>query len=256
VTDILRVEKLAVGYGHKAILEQIDFSVSPGEFISVIAPNGAGKSTLLKTVAGVLPPLAGTVYLGEKLLNTYSRRSLAQQIAIVGMEKQAPDYTVGKMVLLGRYPHMRLFHGPTDTDQGIAGKALETIELYHKRLCLFNELSQGERQKVLIARALAQQPRLLLLDEPTAHLDISNQFVVLKLIKKLVVEEKLAVLAVIHDVNLALHFSSKLLFLKDGQVIAYGNPDEVATTENLKRLYGMDFTIHGDAAATYVRPSV
>ena len=135
-------------------------------------------------------------------------------------------------------------------------KALHDVGLWQQRSCLCSELSQGERQKVLLARALAQQPVLLLLDEPTAHLDVGNQFTIMELIKQLAHDKQIAVMAVLHDINLALGYATRLLLLHNGGILADGSPLEVATPDNLKALYGMDFTFICHAAATYVQPSV
>lgn len=254
--NILQIESLDAGYGSKAVLRNISLNVAEGQFVSVVAPNGTGKSTLLKTMAGVLAPLNGVIRLQNEQLATFSRRDLAKQIAVVGSDVAAPDYTALQMVLIGRFPHIRRFSGPCAEDYAIVQTAMEDVGIWDKRTSPCRELSQGERQKVIIARALAQQPKLLLLDEPTAHLDVCNQYVILHLIKKLALHKHMAVIAVIHDINLALEFSTHLLFLKSSQILAYGKTQEVATSEMLKKLYDMEFTLHCDAAATYIRPSL
>lgn len=254
--NILEIQALEVGYQSKTVLRNINLTVSAGQFISVIAPNGTGKSTLLKAIAGILKPHAGTISLHGKALTDYTRRELAQQIAVVGSEVTVQEYTALQMVLMGRFPHIPRFSGPSPTDHEIVQTAMHESGVWDKRFRSCSELSQGERQKIIIARALAQQPKLLLLDEPTAHLDISNQFSILHLIKKLALTKNMAVIAVMHDINLAMQFSTDLLFLKKGQVLAYGSCLEVATAENLYQLYDMDFTLHCDAAATYVRPNM
>lgn len=254
--EILAMSHLTAGYKMKQVLENISLAVTAGQFVSIVAPNGTGKSTLLKTIAGVLPPLAGSVCIQGKVIECFSRRELAQRIAVVGSEVEASNYTVREMVVMGRFAHMSWFSGPSAMDLEIVQAALEDVKIADKQHCLCSELSQGERQKVIIARALAQQPQLLLLDEPTAHLDICNQFGILQLIKNLARDKNMAVIAVIHDLNLALQFSTELLFLKDGGILAYGKPKQTATLPILKQLYGMDFTLHCDAAATYVRPIV
>lgn len=251
---ILEIQSLHAGYGSKRVLENIQFTLQEGQFVSVVAPNGSGKSTLLKTTAGVLPPLSGSILLQGKQISRYSRRDLARQIAVVSSEIHLLDYTAYQMVSMGRFAHIHRFSRLSPQDQEIVQNSMKEVGIWHKRHCLCNELSQGERQKVIIARALSQQPKLLLLDEPTAHLDIGNQYGVLQLIKNLACRKKLAVLAVIHDINLALEFSTELLFLYQGKMLAYGKPQEVATSANLKQLYGLDFSLHRDAAATYVRP--
>lgn len=253
---VLQIQDLDAGYGTKAVLRGVNLAVGAGEFVSVIAPNGAGKSTLLKIAAGVLPPLAGTVMLHDRQLTSYSRRELARQVAMVSSDITAHDYTLYQMTLLGRFAHMNRFAGPSAQDRNIVDKALHDVGLWQQRSCLCSELSQGERQKVLLARALAQQPVLLLLDEPTAHLDVGNQFAIMELIKQLAHDKQIAVMAVMHDINLALGYATRLLLLHNGGILADGSPRDAATPDNLKTLYGMDFTFICHAAATYVQPSV
>jgi iron complex transport system ATP-binding protein len=255
MSEILTVQSLTVGYGSKKILADVAFAVTPGQFIGVIAPNGTGKSTLLKTIAGILPPLMGTILLEGKPLSFYSRRELAKRIAVVGSEMAAVHYTALQMVLMGRFAHIPRFSNAAAKDQAIVQAAMEDVGIWDKRHCLCDELSQGEKQKVIIARALCQQPELLLLDEPTAHLDICNQFGILQLIKNVASRNKIAVIAVLHDINLALQFSTHLMFLKNGRLLAYGEHQSLISTDILKILYDMDFTLYQDAAATYVRPN-
>ncbi|MBP2654567.1 MAG: yusV 2 [Firmicutes bacterium] len=254
--EILELRALDAGYSSKLVLQDVHLMINAGQFVSIVAPNGAGKSTLLKTVSGVLPPLNGAIFLKGKPLNGFSRRETAREIAVVGSELPVLDYTTLQMVTMGRFPHICRLAGLKTEDHSVVQAIMENVGIWEKRLCQCRELSQGERQKVIIARALAQKPKLLLLDEPTAHLDICNQFAILQLIKNLALYQDMAVIAVIHDINLALQFSTQLMFLKNGRILAYGKPQDVATTEVLKSLYGMNFNIYSDAAATYVRPNL
>ncbi|MGI6091704.1 MAG: ABC transporter ATP-binding protein [Veillonellaceae bacterium] len=254
--DILQIQALDVGYSSNTVLRNINLTVKAGEFVSVAAPNGTGKSTLLKTIAGLLPPLNGSILLNGQTVADYSRRELAKQIAVVSSDVAAPDYTAYQMVLMGRFPHVSRFAGLTDQDHFVVRTSMKDVDIWKKQACRCSELSQGERQKVIIARALAQQPKLLLLDEPTAHLDICNQYSILHLIKKLALQKDIAVIAVIHDINLAIQFSTHLLLLKNGRLLSYGRPAEVITAETLNQLYDMDFALYHEAAATYVRPNL
>jgi len=254
--EILQIQSLAAGYGAEKVLRNISLTVKAGQFVGVVAPNGAGKSTLLKTIAGVLPSLHGSILLQGKALACFSRREVAKQIAVVGTDVTNFDYSALQMVLLGRFAHIRRFAGPSAEDRSIVRAAMEAVDIWHKRSRSCGELSQGERQKVIIARALAQQPKLLLLDEPTAHLDIGSQYGILQLIKKLAWQKEMAVIAVMHDINLALEFSTQLLFLHNGRMLSFGEPQEVATPANLKKMYGLDFTLYRHGAATYVRPNM
>lgn len=251
---LLQIGSLAVGYGARKVLTDISLTVCAGEFVGIVAPNGTGKSTLLKTIAGVLPPLRGDITLKGKQLYGYKRRELAKHIAVVGAEVAAFDYIAHQMVYMGRFAHIPRFRGPNADDYSIVQSAMEDVGIWHKQLCPCSQLSQGEMQKVIIARALAQQPELLLLDEPTAHLDVANQYGIMRLIKHLAKRKNMAVIAVLHDINLAIEFSSHLMFLKDGRILDYGEPRSVISKKLLKELYGMDFTLHNDATGIYVRP--
>lgn len=254
--NLLSVKALSVGYPPKTILQDISLTTNPGQFISIIAPNGAGKSTLLKTIAGVLKPIKGGILLQDKPLASYHRRELASQIAVVGSEITALDYTAWNVALMGRFPHIGRFASASDEDYAIVETAMREVGIWHKKDLSCSKLSQGEQQKVIIARALAQQPRLLLLDEPTAHLDVCNQYAVLHLIKQLSLHKNLGVISVIHDINLALEFSTHLLLLKHGEMLAYGRPQEILKVELLKELYGMDFALFRDENNIYVKPKL
>ena len=251
----LQLNNLSAGYYDNVILHDINLALEPGQFTCIIAPNGAGKSTLLKTVAGLLPPLGGKVLLDNNELPFYNRRELARKIAMVGTNFPMHDYTVQQMVMMGRFAHIGRLSAPSKGDYAIVQNAIADVGLSDKRLCPCGEISQGERQKVLIARALAQQPSLLLLDEPTAHLDIANQFIIMELVKQLAADKKITVLAVLHDINLALEYSSSLLLLHQGGILAYGDTRTVASSANLKTLYGLDFVIHNRDESFYVRPA-
>lgn len=252
----MKVQALNAGYPPRTILQDISLSVNTGQFICIIAPNGAGKSTLLKTIAGILPPLQGEVWLNGKPLDSYSRRELATQIAVVGSEITALEYTAWQIVLMGRFPHLGRLSPATAKDYALVTKAMQETGIWHKKDFPCNKLSQGEQQKVIIARALAQQPKVLLLDEPTAHLDVCNQYAVLHMIKQLSLHKHLGVVAVIHDVNLALEFSTHLLLLKGGETLAFGRPQEILSAALLKELYGMDFSLFYEEDTVYIKPKL
>lgn len=251
---ILQVEGVSAGYSTRLVLQDISLAAGRGEFVSIIAPNGTGKSTLLRCISGVLPVKQGKVWLDGQPITAYSRRKAAQKIAVVGEDDSTFDFSVYQTVFMGRFPHLDRFQGETKEDHAIAEAALNDVGMIEKNNALMSQLSQGERQKVLIARALAQCPELLLLDEPTSHLDIRNQFVILQLIKDLTRKKNIAVIGVLHDINLALRFSDKLALLKDGKLLAYG-PPEVLSEELLSRLYGMDFMLQRQGNHVFVHPS-
>lgn len=252
---MLVLENLSAGYQERDVLQDISFSVHPGEFISIVAPNGTGKSTLLKCITGILPLRRGAVRLKGKPLGGYSPRELARTVAVVAEESDAFLYSAEQIVTMGRFSHIPRFSQPSARDRALVQEAMENVNIWHKRRSKLNQLSQGEKQKVTIARALAQSPQLLLLDEPTSHLDIANQYTVLNLIQQLARQNNIAVIAVLHDINLALRFSTRLILLKDGQMLADGPPDQV-TAGMLETLYGMQFTLYKEGRITYVQPCV
>ncbi len=254
--SVLSLHKLYAGYGPKTILNDINLTVEAGQFVSIIAPNGTGKSTLLKTIAGVLSPLQGEIRLCRQPLSAYNRRDLAKKTAVVSSDIDTVNFSAWQMVMMGRFPHIPRFSSPSEEDNTVVQSAMEDTGIWPKRDFLYSHLSQGEKQKIMIARALAQQPELLLLDEPTAHLDICNQYAILQFIKDLAKRKQMAVIAAIHDINLALHFSTHLLFLKDGRILGNGPTDEILSAEILTELYGMPFTLRRDVGTVYVRPAL
>jgi iron complex transport system ATP-binding protein len=250
-----KVDGIWAGYGTKTILHDISFAVEPGQFLSVIAPNGTGKSTLLRCISGVLPAKQGSLVVGGKAVSSFSRRELAKLSAVVGEEETAFDYTAYQTEAMGRFAHIGRFGSAGLEDRRIVQQSLIDVGMWDKRQHNLSRLSQGERQKVLIARALAQCPQVLLLDEPTSHLDIRNQFAILGLIKQLMVKSNTAVVAVIHDINLALQFSTHLLLMKDGEMLAYGQPADVLSEGTLRTMYGIDFVLHRNQQSLYVQPN-
>ena len=252
---LLTIQSLTAGYQTEDVLQNISFTVSAGEFISIVAPNGTGKSTLLKCITGVLPLRDGKVLLRDRKRSSYKPREFARQVAVVGEEEESFDFSAEQIVFMGRFPHIPRFAQPSAVDRGLVQEAMDNVGIWHKRHAKLHELSQGERQKVMIARALAQSPQLLLLDEPTSHLDIANQYAVLGLVKKLAAERNIAVIAVLHDINLALRFSSRLILLKQGHLLADGPPETVLTPEMLEILYGMKFSLLREGNICCVQPS-
>ena len=251
---LLQIESLTAGYHDEDVLQDISFTVAAGEFISIVAPNGTGKSTLLKCITGVLPLRQGKVFLRARPAKSYGPREFARQVAVVVEEDNSFAFTAEQLVFMGRFPHIPRFAQPTATDRALVQEAMDNVGMWRKRRAKLQELSQGERQKVMIARALAQAPQLLLLDEPTSHLDIANQYAVLGLVKKLAAERNIAVIAVLHDINLALRFSSRLILLKQGHLLADGPPGDVLTPDMLETLYGMKFVLLREGDICCVQP--
>jgi len=245
--ELLKVKGISFAYNRRQILEEVSFEVKEGEILGILGPNGAGKTTLLRVISGTLVPLKGEVLFGGVNIWEMSPKERAKRVAVLPQSEPPADYlTVKEMVMLGRVPYFSLLLGARKEDEERVEKALEMVGMEDFANRKMGQLSGGERQKVLIARALAQQPRLLILDEPIVHLDLSHQLEILFLLKKLQEEENLSIICVIHDVNLASYFSDKLLLMKDGRVFAYGEPAEVITQDNLKKVFDIHALVRGN----------
>ncbi|HLN62963.1 MAG TPA: heme ABC transporter ATP-binding protein [Symbiobacteriaceae bacterium] len=235
----LRVDGVTCGYGGAPVLHGLSLTVARGEFLAVVGPNGCGKSTLVKLISRVLRPAEGRVLLAGRDLSGYKQRELARHLAVVAQETGAEfDFTVEEVVALGRLPHLARFRGETEADRRAVREAMDATGTLHLKDRLVTRLSGGERQRVMVARALAQEPGLLLLDEPTAHLDIAHQVELLDLTRRLNREQGLTVVAVLHDLNLAAQYAHRLLMMKDGAVFADGAPSDVLTEEHVAAVYG------------------
>lgn len=240
----IEARAVKLGYGGKVIVPKIDLRVDKPEVISIIGPNGSGKSTLLKALSRLLAPVGGSVLLDGKDIHRLPPREVAKVMAILPQTVQAPgDMTVCDLVAHGRMPYKRMFEQLADADRDCIGAALEATGmqgLQHRRL---DSLSGGERQRAWLAMALAQQPRLLLLDEPTTYLDIHHQLEFMKLVRKFHQDMQLTVIMVLHDLNHAARFSQRIIAVKDGLVFADGSVREIFTAENLRALYGVETTV-------------
>ena len=219
------------------VLQNVDFQAEDGHFLAILGNNGAGKSTLLKCMNGILKPDAGSLLLDGEDLLALPRRQVAQRVAFVAQTVASTQMTVHDMVMLGRRPYMGWSFSREDHD--IVHAAMARLGLMDMRGRFLNQLSGGERQKVMLARALAQQPRLLLLDEPTSALDIRNQYQVLKIVGELCRTEGLTAVVVIHDLTLALRFCDRFLLMRDGQVYRCGGL-EVLDKAALRDVYDVD----------------
>ena len=219
------------------VLQNVDFQAEDGHFLAILGNNGAGKSTLLKCMNGILKPDSGSLLLDGEDLLTMPHRQVAQRVAFVAQTVASTQMAVHDMVMLGRRPYMGWSFSREDHD--IVHAAMARLGLMDMRGRFLNQLSGGERQKVMLARALAQQPRLLLLDEPTSALDIRNQYQVLKIVGELCRTEGLTAVVVIHDLTLALRFCDRFLLMRDGQVYRCGGL-EVLDKTALREVYGVD----------------
>jgi iron complex transport system ATP-binding protein len=234
----IRASNLTAGYGERAVLHGVSIEVHAGELLAIVGPNGAGKSTLLKNLSGAVRPWSGTVELEGRPLGEYDRRAIARRLAMVAQENLvAFRFTVLEIVLMGRAPHLGAFHFETRHDLEIAHAALERFDLIELARRPIQELSGGERKRVFLARALAQDPHVALLDEPTAFLDLRHVAEIFARLRELRLERGLAVIATLHDLNAAALHADRVLLMKAGAVAGYGTPDEVFTAENLRAVY-------------------
>jgi len=241
----IEMQNVWLGYGRKVVLKDITFQVKPGEMVGLIGPNGCGKSTIIRTLSRIISPLSGRIFLGGENVARISRRDLARLIGVVPQMPLLPSaFTAFEIVLMGRNPHLDLFQYEGPKELAIAWRAMEktgTQSLAGRRV---SELSGGEIQCLLIARVLAQETKAILLDEPTANLDIGHQVEILDLIKNLCLENKLAVLAALHDLNLASQYCDRLVLINDGRIHAEGTPREVITARNIEDVYGAESCVY------------
>jgi iron complex transport system ATP-binding protein len=221
------------------VLLGVDLHVAAGEMVALIGPNGAGKSTVMRLASGVLRPSAGRVLLEQVDLGRLSPRAVAQRVAAVTQEgPHPPGIAVHEMVALGRTPHVTALLGPRRPDRESIERALATTGTAELAERFVDELSGGERQRVVLARALAQDPRLLLLDEPTANLDLFHQVAMLDLVRRLAHETGLGVLAAVHDLQLAALYCDRVVLLRAGEVVSQGTPEAVLTESLLLSAFG------------------
>ncbi|HIX58509.1 MAG TPA: ABC transporter ATP-binding protein [Candidatus Blautia gallistercoris] len=234
---MLNVKNLKFHYqGGPQVLKEINFKLEDGRFLSVLGNNGAGKSTMLKCFNRIIDPEEGSISLDGEEIRRIPIREVAKRIAFVAQTVPSTQMTVHDMVMLGRKPYMQW--GFTENDHRIVHEAMDRLGLTEMRGRFLNELSGGERQKVMLARALAQRPKLLLLDEPTSSLDLKNQYQVLQTVKDICHETGIAAIMVIHDLNLALRFCDRFLLMRDGAVFRYGDA-QVIDREAIWQIYGV-----------------
>ena len=230
----------------KTLLDRVDLNAAHGQMVGLIGPNGAGKSTFLRAVSGVLRVQSGSIHLDGADLRSLTSKEVAAGLAIV---PQIVPYTHGftamELVLMGRYPHLGRFQIEGAGDERIARDAMRLTETEQFADRTLDTLSGGERQRVIVSRALAQQPRILLLDEPTANLDVLHQLKVLGLVRQLV-DDGLTAVAAIHDLNMASRFCDRLVLLQEGRVLAEGTPEEVLTPKLIAQAFGVKAAVYQD----------
>ena len=236
--SIVRMESVDFRYPERQIFSGLSLSLERGEVLGLIGPNSSGKTTLLKLMDGLLRPQRGRILLAERNLDQIPRAQVARTIAVVPQAMEVPfSFTVGEIVLMGRAPYLTRFGWEKQKDLDVAHEAMALTDVAGLGERTFWGLSQGERQRVLIARALAQEPKVILLDEPTSHLDINHQVEINELIRGLNLQKGLTVLHISHDLNLAAEYCHRVILLHRGSVFSAGVPSEVITEENIRRVY-------------------
>ena len=235
----ISTKNLNHSYGDNLVLLNISFAVSKGEFFIIIGPNGSGRTTLMKVISGILKLQKGRLEILDRPSNGYSRKALAKTIAFVPQMVPVDfPFTVTEIVLMGRSPYLGMLGLEEEKDLKIAKQAIAFTGMEHLAHRKLDQLSGGEQQRVFIARAICQEPDIILLDEPTASLDLAHQTRVMDLMEKLKAQKGVTVVMVSHDVNLAAMYSDQLLLLNNGQVVCQGSPDEVLTFKTLEEAYG------------------
>jgi iron complex transport system ATP-binding protein len=256
---MLKINNLTVFYGDRQILHNIQLEVHSGEIVAMLGPNGAGKSTLIRSISGVIPIRNGNIFVDQKDVTTLSIMERARHISVVPQAvSMPPAFTVWETVLLGRTPYLNFLGQTSAKDEAIARQALEQVDAIHLIEKRMDEISGGEQQRVLLARTLAQDTPILLMDEPTTHLDLSHQVDLLKLITKQAREKNLTVLIALHDLNLASMFADRIAIVQNGQLCVAGTPQETLTSEIINSVYKVPVQVvsHPQTGAPFVIPDI
>lgn len=248
---ILSVQGLEFSYPSNKVLKDVSFSIKKGECLAILGTNGTGKSTLLKCINRILKPQKGAVLIDKSDVQKLNQTDLAKRIGYVSQSNQSFTTTVFDTVLIGRKPYIKWV--VTEKDLNIVNRAIEMLGLQEYSLRYIDELSGGELQKVIIARALAQEPKILMFDEPTSSLDLKNQLEVISIIKDVVKNKKISALVTIHDLNLALRFADKFILLKEGKIYAAGGI-EIMTSHNIESVYSVPVKVENLSSRMVVVP--
>ncbi|MFC2038300.1 ABC transporter ATP-binding protein [Chloroflexota bacterium] len=241
----LETQNVSLAYGRNVVMKDLSFRVAPGEMVGLIGPNGSGKSTIIKALSHIIGPSKGKILIEGRDISGIPRGELARLLGVVPQMPLLPStFSAFEIVLMGRNPHLGMFQYESADDMDITWQAMGrtlTQNLASRRI---GELSGGEIQRIVVARVLAQQPKSILLDEPTANLDINHQVEILDLIKSLCQENNLAVVITLHDLNLAAQYCNRLLLINKGEVHSQGTPREVISPENIKEVYGAENCVY------------
>ncbi|WP_205516882.1 heme ABC transporter ATP-binding protein [Paenibacillus sp. SYP-B3998] len=238
---MIEVEQLSRSFRGQQVLDKISFEIKQGEFFGIIGPNGSGKSTLLRLISGIDPVASGSVRLNGQAVSSYSRKELARWLAVLQQNALPPvGFTVREVIEMGRYPFQSWMGEDSLDAETLIASIIDKLNLAPLAQRTIEQLSGGECQRVALAKVMAQQPRLLMLDEPTTFLDIGYQIQMMDYIKEWQLESELTVVAVLHDLNLAAQYCSRLMVVNQGKVVAVGTPEEIITSSLIARVYGTE----------------
>ncbi len=241
MTPIFAINNLSAAYGARDVLHDLSFALEPGMFYGLIGPNGSGKTTLLDLMLANLTPRQGSILFNGQPVDQYSRRELARQIALVPQDFRINfDFTVFEVVMMGRHPHIPRFANPNATDLDLVDRVLTELEIIDLQDRLVTQLSGGEKQRVIVARALAQDTPVLVLDEATSNLDIQHSLSIFQVLKKRCVEQGATIIAAIHDLNFAAAYCDGIILLNQGRLVTIGPPREVLNNERLHEVFAID----------------
>ena len=240
MADMLSTRDLAVGYNRNILLQGISISLGRGKILTMIGPNGAGKSTILKTITRQLAPLGGKIFIGERSLSGISGKELAKQTAVVLTERVHPELmSCAEVVAMGRYPYTDMFGKLSEHDKAVIKASLERVHAEDIADQDFSTLSDGQRQRIMLARAICQEPEIIVLDEPTAFLDIRYKIELLDILRTMARDQGTTVIMSLHEVDLAMKISDELLCLDGEKIAAYGTPEEILSSNAIEKLYNI-----------------
>ena len=256
---MIKLTDINFSYPNNPVLHNVQFSVEQGEFVGIIGPNGAGKSTLLKLIDRILHPDQGQIFLKGNPLDTYNRKQIARILGYVQQNiSPAYHFSVWDIVLMGRFPHQKGWSFESNLDREKALASMEATDCVYLKVRDFTTLSGGEKQRVILASALAQEPDILLLDEPTTALDLKHQYHFYQILKMLQSEQQMTILSVTHDINLASQFCDRIIILKDGSIRADGRIQDVIQTNMIEEIYGIAVRIipHPESKLPVILPTI
>jgi iron complex transport system ATP-binding protein len=257
IPAFMKLENISFTYETSPVLKNLSVSIQEQDFIGLIGPNGSGKSTLLKVMGGILEPDSGSIQFKESLISRINKKLFAQSVSWIPQDHPMVfPFKVSEIVLMGRHPYLSPLSFESNEDFEISRRAMETTMTSQFADRYFNEISGGEKQRVMIASALAQNPEMMLLDEPTAALDLKYQVQILKILKDLNTNHNMTLILAMHDLNLASKFCNRLILLDEGQIVRDGSPEQVLKKDILEQIYGVEIDLDSKDGSIRVHPAI